>query len=279
MNSTLRFARRALLLFSAVSTLVSLAGDRRLVASENVNLPLWPTGEVPQAQGDGPLDAPFLTTFLPPEGRRNGTAVVIAPGGSNIMLMYGGEGVEVAEELNRWGIAAFVLTYRLAPRYNDEARIADGKRALQWVRAHAADWKLKPDRIGFIGFSAGSHLGRLVAAASGSGDAQSADPVARVSSRPDFLGLVYGAGRSTPIENLKTFPPTFLIAAAKDTGAANASAQLFIDLNQAGAIAELHLYQQGRHGFGAALQSPEFSGWMPTLHHFLNQGGFATSTK
>jgi acetyl esterase/lipase len=243
-------------------------------APPNVNLPRGAPGQVPLAQGDGPLDAPFLTTFLPPEGRRNGAAVIIAPGGANIMLMHGGEGLEVAEQLNAWGITAFVLTYRLSPRYNDEARTLDGQRAMQLVRARAAEWKLDPARIGFAGFSAGSALGRLVAASAKPGDPSAADPLAKVSSRPDFLVLVYSAGRATPGEDLKTFPPTFLTCAAKDTGPANGSAELFVALNKAGADAEIHIYQKGRHGYGAALRSPEFSPWMPALRHFLARAGF-----
>src|SRR5215471_5676438 len=106
-----------------------------LSASAGVhNLPLWDAGKVPLATGDGPLDSPFLTVFLPPEGKRNGASVVIAPGGANIMLMYGGEGMEVAERYNTWGVTAFVLTYRLSPKYNDAARTLDGKRAIQLVR-------------------------------------------------------------------------------------------------------------------------------------------------
>ena len=137
----------------AVAALAAAADTRpATVTPPNVNIPLWAPGQVPLAQGDGPLDAPFLTTFLPPEGQRNGAAVIIAPGGANIMLMHGGEGLEVAEQLNAWGITAFVLTYRLSPRYNDEARTLDGQRAMQLVRARAAEWKLDPARIGFAGF-------------------------------------------------------------------------------------------------------------------------------
>jgi acetyl esterase/lipase len=74
---------------------------------------------------------------------------------------------------------------------------------------------------------------------------------------------------------LKDFPPTYLLAAAWDRGAANGSAQLFLDLNRAGAVAEIHIYQKGRHGFGDAFGSPEFAPWMDSLHHFLRIGGFA----
>ena len=94
----------------------------------NYNIPLWDAGKVPGAAGDGPLDAPFLTVFEPPPGKANGTAVIIAPGGSNLMLMYGLEGNEVAERMNDWGVTAFVLTYRLNPRYGEPARVADGTR-------------------------------------------------------------------------------------------------------------------------------------------------------
>ncbi len=238
------------------------------------NVPLWPEGKTPLAKGNGPLDVPFVTVFLPPPGKGNGTSVVVAPGGGNIMLMYGSEGFEIAERFNDWGAAAFVLTYRLAPTYGEDARVADGNRAVRLVRARAAEWGLDPAKIGFAGFSAGSHLGRSVVAAASTGETAAADPIERVSSRPDYLVLVYSAGRPTPGEKLAGFPPVFLLSAAADRGAANGTAQLFLELNRAGAVVEAHLYQRGRHGFGAAFGSPEFHPWMDALRHFLEQGGF-----
>ena len=101
----------------------------------------------------------------------------------------------------------------------------------------------------------------------------------RVSSRPDYVVMVYGPGRATQVEQLKDFPPTFLLSAAWDRGAANGSAQLFMDLNKAGAVAELHIYQKGRHGFGSAFTSQEFGPWMSELQHFLQQGGFLPGGK
>ncbi len=238
------------------------------------NISLWDTGKVPLAKGDDPLDAPFLTVFQPPEGKRNSTAVVIAPGGSNIMLMYGLEGLDIAERFNDWGATAFVLTYRLSPRYDDDARALDGNRAIQMVRSRAKEWLLDPEKIGFAGFSAGSSMARVVVNAAKAADPNASDPLGRVSSKPDWLLMVYGPGRATPTENLKAFPPTFLTAAAWDRGASNGSAQLFLDMNRAGAVVELHIYQKGRHGFGAANGSPEFSLWMDTFRHFLEQGSF-----
>src|SRR6185295_4713657 len=192
----------------------------------------------------------------------------------NIMLMYGGEGADVAEVFNDWGVTAFVLTYRLSPRYDQAARTQDGERALRLVRAHAAEWHLDPARVGFIGFSAGGSHGRSMMAAADAGDPQSTDPIERMSSRPDYLALIYGAGRATPGEALKDYPPTFLLSAAADQAPSLANAQLFTELTQAGAVAELHVYRRGRHGFGTGQGSPEFGDWMPRLQHFLDVSGF-----
>lgn len=260
---------KSFLVLAAVSvSLAAWAGD------EHYNIPLWEAGKVPMAAGDGPLDAPFLTVFSPPAGKSNGTAVIIAPGGSNIMLMYGLEGIEVAERFNDWGTTAFVLTYRLSPKYGEAARVLDGNRAMRLVRSRAKEFKLDPNKIAFAGFSAGSSMARSVAAAAGPGDASAPDPIDRVDSKPSHLVMVYSAGRATPGEKLKEFPPTYLLAAAYDRGAANGSAQLFLDINKAGGVAEIHIYQKGRHGFGAATTSPEFSPWMDSLKHFLKLGGF-----
>lgn len=242
-------------------------------ADPHFNIPLWEPGKVPMAAGDGPLDAPFLTVFKP-AGKANGSAVVIAPGGSNIMLMYNLEGIDIAERFNDWGTTAFVLTYRLSPRYNEAARALDGNRALRVVRSRAKEFGIDPERISFAGFSAGSSMARNVAATATAGDPNAADPVERLSSKAHSLAMVYSAGRPMPAEKLADFPPVFLLAAAHDRGAANGSAQLFLDMNKAGTVVELHLYQRGRHGFGAATTSPEYGPWMDQLKHFLNLNQF-----
>jgi len=267
-------------MYKTILVFAALAGSLVAVASdEHYNIPLWESGKVPLAAGNGPLDEPFLTVFLPPENKRNGTSVIIAPGGSNIMLMYGLEGIEVAERFNDWGTTAFVLTYRLSPRYGEAARVLDGNRAMRLVRSRAKEFKLDPNKIVFAGFSAGSSMARSVAAAAGPGDASAPDPVDRLDSKPNYLLMVYSAGRATPGEKLKEFPPTFLLAAAYDRGAANGSAQLFLDMNKAGGVAEIHIYQKGRHGFGAATTSPEFSPWMDVFKHFLKVGGYFGGSK
>ena len=238
------------------------------------NIALWDAGKVPMARGDGPLDAPFLTAFLPAPGKANGSAMIIAPGGSNIMLMYSMEGMEIAERLNDWGMAAFVLTYRLSPRYDAEARMHDGRRAVQIVRSRAKEFGIDPNKIGLVGFSAGSELVRASTANPLLADAAATDPVDRVPSLANYIGLIYSAGRRTPAEDLKKFPPTFFCTAQYDRGPAMASAQLFTELTRAGAVAELHILQKGRHGFGSGYGDPEASIWMENLRHFIVQGGF-----
>ncbi len=241
------------------------------------NLQLWPEGKVPGAIGNEDLDKPFLTVVQPDNGTANGSAIIICPGGGNIKLFYHPEGMAVAEHLNSWGVTAFILTYRLAPRYpNEEARILDGQRAIRLVRARAADWKLDPNRIGLMGFSAGSNMGRTIAGVSLGANVNAADAVDRVSSRPDFVALVYGPGRAAPGESLKDFPPAFLLAAAADPTSAG-TAQLFLDLRKAGASAELHIYQHGRHGFGAAETDPGLSDWMLRCKNWMQQAGFFRS--
>ena len=257
----------------------SIAAEPVAGVGSQRNIPLWDAGQVPGATGTGPLDAPFLTVFPPRAGKANGGAVIVAPGGGNIMLMYGGEGADIAEVFNEWGITAFVLTYRLSPRYDNDARTKDGERAMRLVRANAAKWNLDARRLGFIGFSAGGSLARAVVAASDSGDANAADATERMSSRPDWAGLIYGAGRASDGESLKDYPPTFLLSAAGDQGPSLANAQLFMDLTKAGAVAELHVYQRGRHGFGSGVGSSEFADWMPRLQGFLQVGGFMPAAR
>lgn len=258
------------LLAAVIVCFVATATGAELTPYQNI--PLWKPGQVPGAKGNGPLDAPFLTVFAA-RGKANGNAVIVAPGGGNIMMMYGSEGADVAEVLNDWGVTAFVLTYRLS-RYDNNDRTRDGERAMRLVRANATKWGLDPAKIGFIGFSAGGSLARAVVAAADGGEAGAADSIERVSSRPDWAGLIYGAGRASEGESLEDYPPTFLLSAAADQGPSLANAQLFADLTKAGAVAELHVYQRGRHGFGSGVGSSEFGDWMSRLRGFLQGSGF-----
>lgn len=137
--------------------------DGRERPKQDSQVLLWPKGEVPEAQGTGALDQPALTIHLPSPESANGCGVIVNPGGGYHVLAADHEGLQVARELNRRGIAAFVLRYRLLPTYQPATALLDGKRAVRYVRHHAKIFGIDPHRIGMLGFSAGGHLTAAVA--------------------------------------------------------------------------------------------------------------------
>src|SRR5262249_60947787 len=110
------------------------------------------------ATGHADADKPSITIYLPPAEKATGAAVVVCPGGGYGHLAVDHEGKQPAEWLNSLGVTAFVLKYRIAPRYRHPAPLQDAQRALRTVRARAKEWHLDPKRIGIWGFSAGGHL-------------------------------------------------------------------------------------------------------------------------
>ncbi|BCX47515.1 hypothetical protein HAHE_14230 [Haloferula helveola] len=157
--------------------------------SEPLRVPLWP-GEAPVSRdGTEREKAEVWMTVHRPE-KPNGTAMVICPGGGYGGLVTGGEGHGIAKWLGGHGITGVVLEYRL-PKGRPFVPSHDSSRAIRTVRSRAAEWQIKPDRIGIIGFSAGGHLAATTLVHFTSGDSQASDPVEHVSSRPDFGILVY----------------------------------------------------------------------------------------
>jgi acetyl esterase/lipase len=151
---------------------------------------LWPAG-APGAQGAEDIDKPTLAPYLVPAGRGTGTAVIVCPGGGYVNLSMDKEGDQIARFLNSLGVTAFVLKYRLGPKYHHPIELGDAQRAIRTVRSRATEYRLAPDRIGIMGFSAGGHLAATAGTHFDSGDAGAADPIDRLSSRPDFLILCY----------------------------------------------------------------------------------------
>ncbi|HSB27418.1 MAG TPA: alpha/beta hydrolase fold domain-containing protein, partial [Pyrinomonadaceae bacterium] len=149
---------------------------------------LWPNG-APGALGSDVDDIPTLTPFLP-TGKATGAAVVVCPGGGYTHLADH-EGRPVAEWLNSIGITAFVLKYRIGPKYHHPAPLQDAARAIRTVRARASEWHLDPQRVGILGFSAGGHVASTIGTHFDSGNPTADDPIERVSSRPDLLVLIY----------------------------------------------------------------------------------------
>ncbi len=255
-----------LLIASALFTCAMLSAER------GEEIKLWPNGapgfeglkaeEVFEPSSNSKLPKrftvvhyPSIFVFLPPSGKANGTAVVVAPGGGHSQLVIDKEGWEIAEWLNQNGVAAFVLKYRLA-RASGSAytvpghALPDAQRAIRLVRSRAKEWGVDPTRIGVMGFSAGGEIAALAETKFDSGNHSSPDAIERVSSRPDFAVVVYPGFRPGAVSVPKDAPPTFLVCADDDRSHVVTTVNLYLDLEKQGVSSELHVYAAGGHGFG-----------------------------
>jgi enterochelin esterase-like enzyme/acetyl esterase/lipase len=196
---------------------------------------------------------PSVYLYLPPRAKANGVAVVVVPGGGNEVVCVGHEGREIARRLNDAGIAAFVLKYRLerTPGYHykaDVESLQDAQRALRLVRQRAKEWGVDPNRVGVMGFSAGARITYLAATRFDRGKAGAGDAIDCHSCRPDFAVVVYGGGRADR-EIPKDTPPIFLVGTRQDGYAMMGITNLLPALVKAGVPVEIHVYQNGQHGF------------------------------
>lgn len=243
-----------------------------------VTLDVWP-GEVPGEKDDiGPeqlapetpnrpvdriqnVTKPTIAVYKPEADKDTGAAVLICPGGGYNILAFDLEGTEVAQWLNSIGVTGIVLKYRV-PRRKDrekhDAPLQDAQRAMSLVRSKAAEWKIDPQRIGILGFSAGGHLSATTATNSDRRNYEAIDAVDDVSCRPDFAVLVYPAyllkdnsdELAPEIRVTEATPPIFFAHAGDDRISPENSIRMFLALKQAGVPGELHVYASGGHGFG-----------------------------
>jgi acetyl esterase/lipase len=242
------------------------------------------------------VTTPTLTAFLPDPATATGAAVIVCPGGGFRFLSWDSEGTEVAEWLQKRGVAAFVLKYRTREtaasreefgkemaaffgtliRFKDRgspdgwkalaadlresgaAGIADGRQAMKVVRRHAKEWGVRPDRIGIMGFSAGGIITLGVAT---DHDA---------TSRPDFAASIYAPffGDTKVPGNA---PPLFILGAADDRLVEAGCARLYSAWRDAGRPAELHIYEAGGHGFGMTPKGQPVDHWVERLGDWLGQ--------
>jgi acetyl esterase/lipase len=262
--------------------------------------PLYPKS-APGALGDKDADVPTFTPFLPPADKATGAAVVICPGGGYGGLAISYEGMDVGAWMAKRGVAGFVLKYRVAP-YKHPVPLQDAQRALRTVRARAKEFGVDPTRVGILGFSAGGHLASTAATHFDDGKADAADPIDKMSCRPDFAVLCYPVVTLKPpyahmgsrynllgkdadeklVESLcndqqvtdKT-PPTFLFHTADDNAVPVENSLLFFDaLHKAKVPAELHVYEHGRHGVGLAPNDPVLSSWPELLERWMQAHGW-----
>jgi acetyl esterase/lipase len=232
------------------------------------------------------VSKPTLTVFKPAAGTGNGSAIVICPGGGFMALSIKSEGTDVAKYLAARGMTAFVLKYRLAHTGDDAAQefndlwkdqakfgemlkaqvplaVVDGLTAVTWVRQHAAEYGVSPDRVGIVGFSAGGMITAEVAfryAAAG---------------RPAFVATIYGAGPPKDAAVPADAPPMFIAVATDDSlGLAPASIDLYQRWTEAKKSAELHMYAKGGHGFGMRKQNLPTDEWIDRFAEWLEMEGF-----
>ncbi len=211
---------------------------------------------------------PSITPYLPAAGQATGTAILIAPGGGHQKLCLGHEGDALAKWFAEHGIAAFVLRYRLCrepdSHYTLEGHAMDDtRRAIRTVRANAEAWKIAPDRIGIVGFSAGGELAAYSAMNPEDGNPQSDDPVQRVSSRPDFQGLIY-PGKSSTFTVKPGMPPAFIAFGFHDREDISIGmAKVYLQYKAADVPCEMHVYSNAGHGFGFRPDSTNAAGDWP----------------
>ncbi len=254
-------------------------------------LPLWPDG-APAAAGNDVVDYPALTVHLPVPERATGAGIIVSPGGGYRVLASDHEGLQVARWLNRAGIAAFVLRYRVGPKYHSEVSLLDGLRAMRYVRAHAAEWGVATNRLGMLGFSAGGHLTVAVGTRHDAGRPDDPDPIERESSRPDFLVPVYAvvngpvrgrkADEYTPADDRVTAdtPPSFIVHTHEDAIVSAEQSLLFYKaLLDVGVQAELHVFGHGEHGLGLGVGDPDLNEWPRLLLRWLRRRGFLTDAQ
>ncbi|HEX3967498.1 MAG TPA: alpha/beta hydrolase [Edaphobacter sp.] len=266
---------------------------------------LWPNG-APGALGTEDADIPKMFVY-PAKDAGVHSAVIVMPGGGYTHLAIEKEGGAEARWLNEHGVTAFVLEYRLGPRYHFPSPMLDGARAVRYVRSHAAELDVAKDKIGLWGFSAGGHLAGYLATTHDSGTIGASDPTDRVSDRPDFAILSYGRfsmgdtiPRKTNMEGLlgdhptqamlesvsvvklvtKNTSPCFIFSTTGDqtVDSMNATA-LYDTLKVAGVAAELHIFERGRHGVGMAQDLkglPELAIYPALLANWMEMHGWMT---
>lgn len=237
---------------------------------------LWPNG-APGATGRSDEDKPAVIPFIPDAVKRNGAAVLVVPGGGFTIRAVDHEGVLVAQWLKEHGITAFLLRYRLRPLYNRPEWLADGQRAMQFIRAHAGEYNISPNRVGAVGFSAGATLIADLTLTSKSAQTNATDPLERLSGKPDFLILAYGSTRIPEGTDLSIMPPTFMYGTVEDKGSQTGMLDMYTRLYKGGAPVEAHFFRNGIHGTGFALGDPVLGEWTQLLHNWLIGGGFLTA--
>jgi acetyl esterase/lipase len=292
--------RRLPLAWTLTICMTLLSTSIAIAAEPQVEL-LWPKG-APLAKGEADNDKPSVTIYRAPKDKATEAGIIVCPGGGYGHLAIGHEGRDIAEWMNSLGITAFVLKYRHRNMgYGHPAPLLDAQRAMRFARANEKQYQLDSKKIGIIGFSAGGHLASTVGTHFDDGQSDAADPIDRVSCRPDFMILVYpvialsteyahgGSKKNLLGDNpdealLKSLsnetqvtaktPPTFLMHTGGDSAVPPENSVLFyMALRKAKVPVELHIYEKGGHGYGLAPNDPVLATWSARCEDWLRGRG------
>jgi acetyl esterase/lipase len=266
---------------------------------EGTQIPIWQ--DVPLAVGNEPEDIPDLTVYRP--AKPNGASFIICPGGGYMQLVAH-EKMPVVQWMVERGVTAFLLKYRLRPRYTFPAPLLDASESVRLVRAQAQEFGVDPQRIGMIGFSAGGHLAAQTGTTFDSLRLNEVSRFRTTSSRPNLLVLVYPVidmvsaiahsgsalmvGEHPTTDKLKKAspylqvtdktPPTFLVHSTLDDRVSSEHSMFFAwALRRHGVPHEMHLYERGGHGFGSSPMAPNddvLATWLVHLDAWLKGKGY-----
>lgn len=279
-----------------------LLASTSVFAAEPIVVKLWPGGapekpsvkieaekDVPKKSADDVrrvtnVTEPMITVFKP--GKPNGTAVLVCPGGGYNILAYEHEGTQVCEFLNKHGVTGILLKYRVPrrdPKDPGREPLQDAQRAMGIIRHHAAEWGLKPDRIGILGFSAGGHLS-IMTTLHANERTYTVDPVLDVDdATPNFAIPVYPAyltEKNSGFTLLPEFkvtdkaPPMCLVHAHDDRITAAGSALLYLEYKKLNLPCELHIYAKGGHGFGMRKSGGPVNDWPDRVAEWMKSMGY-----
>ena len=233
----------------------------------------------------GNVSTPTLTIYHPPEDIATGTAVVICPGGGHHILAWDLEGTEVAEWLNSLGVTAILLKYRVParnPKKRWEAAVQDAQRAVSTTRGQAKAWRIRPDRIGILGFSAGGQTAGYTCVLHRDRQYEAIDTTDEISCRPDFAVLGYPAWLIKK-DNLtlddavivdQETPPMFFAHAWDDPIRVENSLLMATALKKNNVRCDIHIYSHGGHGYGLRQTDDPCTQWPKSCELWLQRNGW-----
>jgi acetyl esterase/lipase len=293
--------------FATLAVFVLSLPRTHVCAADNVRVMVWPghapgetsldegtnqpnrAGEFPPVTRTIKIRRPSIDVF--PADRPNGTAILVLPGGGFGKVVPDKEGSEAAPWLNQFGISTFVLRYRtseVTPKTEPAWRrpLQDAQRALCIIRARAPEWNVNADRVGVLAFSAGGQVGSILHTAEGKPAYEAMDATDEQNCSPDFSLLIYPWNvydRSTDdllpeIKPSKTSPPAFIVHTHDDRSSSLGSVLIYAALKRHNIPAELHVYENGGHGYGMrAVAGSQIGTWPARAGEWLRLRGLAES--